>query len=103
MNLQRQQDIINIQETTINNLNIALENYKEILKKGVTINNKPIWLTDDLCREVRDLWNGENVNPSNPRVKATKIIQQKSLELDNRKLSLQSACDLIKEHCLNIV
>lgn len=103
--IKYQQAIIDNQRNVIGNQSATIDNYKTILEQGITIkSDKPIWLTDELCKEIKDLWNSPNTADNfNPRVKATKIIQEKSLGLDKRKLTLQSACELIKQYCLDIV
>ncbi len=102
--IKYQQETLESQRNVIGNQSATIDSYKSILANGVTINSdKPYWLNDDLCREIKELWNSTKNDAPNPRVQATKIIQEKSLGLDKRKLTIQDAADLIKKHCLNIV
>jgi hypothetical protein len=100
--INNKNNIIELQKEIINNYSAAIKNYQSILEKGITLNSdKPQWLNDDLCREVKDLWNSSNTADNyNPRVKATKMIQDKFMEVNDRKLPLQEACEIIKKHCL---
>ena len=99
--VNRQKEIIELQRETIANQNGTIETYKSILAGGVSFpNDKPYWLNEDLIKQIKELWNTANTDNSNPRVQAYKIIQEKSLGLDKRKLSLEEAVELIKKHCL---
>jgi len=98
--INRQKEIIEAQRETIANQNGTIDAHKSILARGVTFEGKPYWLNSDLIIQIRELWNAENMNNTNPRVKASKIIQEKSLSLDKRKLTLQESVDIIKKHCL---
>lgn len=102
--IKYQQQIIESQRNVIGNQNATIDAFKRILEQGVTLHSdKPFWLTDDLCKEIKELWDEGKISNYNSRIKATKIIQEKSLGLDKRKLTLEDAINIIKKHCLNIV
>ena len=70
------------------------EKYYSKIKTDVTI-NKPEWLTDEMVNTVRVLWYAPNIDNSNPRVKALKLIQ-KSAEDAGYTVDIKKADEIIR-------
>jgi hypothetical protein len=59
----------------------------------------PEWLTYDIRVKVKDLWNLPNVNNSNPRTSAIKLIREIAKH-NGYEIDLKKSVELVKQHCL---
>lgn len=85
----------------INQLNIpfaqdAPKAFLKYKKEQTENNNTPNWLDQDTISTIKELWNMPNIDNSNPRVKALKLVQQKA-KVHGTLLNLSLAADIVTE------
>lgn len=59
----------------------------------------PEWLTYDIRKKVKDLWDLPNENNSNPRTSAIKLIREIAKH-NGYEIDLKKSVELVKQHCL---
>lgn len=60
---------------------------------------KPEWLSVRDIEMIKELWNTPNINGSNPKVKAIKLIQSLALS-SGYKINIEKSHNIIKEFCV---
>ena len=68
-------------------------------KKEVEHNTKPSWLKDDVVEKVAQLWHEPNMDNSNPRVNAVRMVQE-CAKADGYDININKGLEIIKEFCL---